>query len=102
MDATTITQEQIEEYLETLDYSPKYLKDIKLILKMSFDIVVKEKLRPDNPAEKIVIAKNKKSLGIEIEHLEQDRQEIWLDIFEKDKRQWVYLFESILLTRCSS
>lgn len=28
----------------------------------------------------------------------QDRQEVWLDIFEKDKRQWVYLFESILLT----
>ena len=35
---------------------------------------------------------------IEIEHLEQDRQEIWLNIFEKDKRQWVYLFEYILLT----
>ena len=30
--------------------------------------------------------------------MEQDRQEVWLDIFEKDKRQWVYLFESILLT----
>lgn len=98
MDATTITQEQIEEYFETLDYSSKYLKDIRLILKMSLDIVVKEKLRPDNPAEKIVINNDKKSLGIEIEHLEQDRQEVWLDIFEKDKRQWVYLFEAILLT----
>lgn len=59
MDATTITQEQIEEYLETLDYSPKYLKDIKLILKMSLDIVVKEKLRPDNPAEKLSFQKPK-------------------------------------------
>lgn len=102
IDATTITQEQIEEYFETLDYSSKYIKDIRLILKMSLDIVVKEKLRPDNPAEKIVINNDKKSLGIEIEHLEQERQEVWLDIFEKDKRQWVYLFESILLTRCSS
>ncbi len=102
MDAVTITQEEIEEYFETLDYSSKYLKDIRLILKMSLDIVVKEKLRPDNPAEKIEINNDKKSLGIEIEHLEQDRQEVWLDIFEKDKRQWVYLFESILLTRCSS
>lgn len=98
LDATTITQEQIEEHFDTLDYSSKYLKDIKLVLKMSLDIVVKEKLRPDNPAEKIDIVNDKKSLGIEIEHLEQDRQEVWLDIFEKDKRQWVYLFESILLT----
>ncbi len=98
MDATTITQEQIEECFETLDYSPKYLKDIKLVLKLSLDLVVKEKLRLDNPAEKIEIVSDKKSLGIEIEHLEQDRQELWLDIFEKDKRQWVYLFESMLLT----
>lgn len=98
MDATAITQEQIEEHLETLDYSPKYLKDIKLVLKLSLDIVVKEKLRVDNPAEKIRIVNDKKSLGIEIEHLEQDRQEVWLDLFEKDKRQWAYLLEAILLT----
>lgn len=98
MDATTITQEQIEEQLEKSDYSSKYLKDIKLVLKLSLDIVVKRKLRIDNPAEKIKIVSNKKSLGIEIEHLEQDRQEVWLDTFEKDKRQWAYLFEAILLT----
>lgn len=98
MDATTITQEQIQEHFDTLDYTPKYLKDIRLVLKLSLDIVVKEKLRPDNPAEKIEIENVKKSLGIEIEHLEQDRQEVWLDLFEKDKRQWAYLFEAILLT----
>lgn len=70
-----------------------------MILKLSFDIVVdEEKLRPDNPAEKIIIQSSKKSLGIEIEHLEQDRQEVWLDIFENDGRQWAYLFEAILLT----
>lgn len=91
-------QKQIEDHFETLDYSSKYLKDSRLVLKLSLDLVVKEKLRPDNPAEKIEIVNDKKSLGIEIEHLEQDRQEVWLDIFEKDKRQWVYLFESILLT----
>lgn len=98
LDATTITQEQIEEHFEELDYSAKYMKDIKLVLKMSLNLVVKEKLRPDNSAEKIEISTDKKSLGIEIEHLEQDRQEVWLDIFEQDKRQGVYLFESILLT----
>lgn len=33
-DATTITQEQIQEHFDTLDYSPKYLKDIRLVLKL--------------------------------------------------------------------
>ena len=93
-----IEKKQIEDHFETLDYSSKYLKDSRLVLKLSLDLVVKEKLRLDNPAEKNEIVSDKKSLGIEIEHLEQDRQEVWLDIFEKDKRQWVYLFESILLT----
>ena len=98
LDAVTITQEEIQDYFDILDYSPSYLKDIKLVLKLAFDYVVKEKLRPDNPAEKIEIVTSKKSLGIQIEHLEQDRQEVWLDIFEKDKRQFAYLFEAILLT----
>lgn len=98
LNAKTITQEEIQEYFDELDYSPKYLKDIRLILKMTFDIIIKEKVRSDNPAEKIDIESSKKSLGIEIEHLEQDRQEVWLDTFEKDKRQWAYLFEALLLT----
>lgn len=98
LDAATVNQEQLQEYFDMLDYSPKYLKDIRLVLKLSLEIAIKEKIRVDNPAERIDISCSKKSLGIEIEHLEQDRQEVWLDIFEKDKRQWVYLFEAILLT----
>ena len=65
---------------------------------MSIDIAIEENIRNDNPAEKVKIENDKKSLGIEIEHLEQDRQEVWLENFEKDKRQWAYLFEAILLT----
>ena len=98
LDASTITQEEIQEKFDELDYSNKYLKDIKLVLKLALDVAIKEKIRPDNPAEKIYIEGVSKSLGIEIEHLEQDRQEIWLDLFEKDKRQWAYLFETLLLT----
>lgn len=98
LDITTITQEQLQEYFDNLDYSTKYLSDIKLVIKLSIDIAIKEGIRKDNPAEKVEIQKEKNSLGIEIEHLEQDRQEIWLDIFEKDKRQWAYLLEAILLT----
>lgn len=98
MDVTTLTKENLQEQFDSLDYSPKYLKDIRLVLKLSLDVAVKEKIINYNPAEKIKIDTTKRSLGIEIEHLEQDRQEVWLNLFEKDKRQWVYLFESILLT----
>lgn len=98
MDATTVTYKEIQEQFDKLDCSPKYLQDIRLTLKLTFDVVIEDNLRKDNPAQKLKVLAKKKSLGIEIEHLEQDRQEVWLDIFEKDKRQWVYLFEAILLT----
>lgn len=97
-DAKTITTEELQEYFDNLDYKEKYLKDIRLVLKMSFDEAIKEKIRPDNPASNIEIGSTKDILGIEIEHLNQDEQEIWLDCFEKDKRQWAYLFEAMLLT----
>lgn len=74
------------------------MQDIRLVIKLALDIAVEEKVIQFNPAEKVKIDREKTSLGIEIEHLEQDRQEVWLDLFEKDKRQWAYLFEAILLT----
>lgn len=98
MDVTTITEEQLQEYFDALDYSAKYLKDIRLVLKLSLDVAIQEKVIQYNPVQKVKIDSTKKSLGIEIEHLEQDRQEVWLELFEKDKRQWAYLFEAILLT----
>lgn len=65
---------------------------------MSLDEAIKEKVRTDNPASSIQIGNTKKALGIEIEHLNQEEQELWLNIFEQDKRQWAYLFEAMLLT----
>lgn len=99
VDVTTITSEKLQEHFDSLDYSEKYLKDIRLVFKLSLDVAVKEKIVTENVAAKIKIAKSiSKTPGIEIEHLEQDRQEVWLDLFEKDKRQFAYLFEAILLT----
>lgn len=98
MDVTTLTEENLQEYFDTLDYSPKYLKDIRLVLKLSLDVAQKEKVINHNPVPSVKITSLKKSLGVEIEHLEQDRQEVWLELIEKDKRQWAYLFEAILLT----
>lgn len=98
LNARTVKKEELQELFDNLDYSIKYLKDVRLALKLTFDIVIKEKIRLDNPAIGINLGNSSKLIGIEIEHLEQDRQEVWLDIIEKDKRQWAYLFEAILLT----
>lgn len=99
VDVTTITSEKLQEHFDSLDYSEKYLKDIRLVFKLSLDVAVKEKIVTENVAAKIKIEKSiSKTPSIEIEHLEQDRQEVWLDLFEKDKRQFAYLFEAILLT----
>lgn len=97
-DVTTLTTEELQEHIDSLEYKTKYLKDIKLVIKLALDIAVEESVIPYNVAERVKIVRDKKSLGIEIEHLEQDRQEVWLNLFEKDKRQWAYLFEAILLT----
>ncbi len=98
LDIRTITTEQIQDIIDTLDYSIKYLKDVRLVLKLALDIAIKEKIRTDNPAINVDIGSSSKLIGIEIEHLDQDRQDVWLNIIEKDKRQWAYLFEAILLT----
>ena len=96
-DIRTIATEQMQQHFDTLDYSEKYLKDIRLILKMTFQKAIDLGVIKENPATKIYIGNRKYNKGIEIEHLDKERQAVWLDLFEQDGRQWPYLFEGILL-----
>lgn len=98
LDIRTITTEQLQQHFDTLDYSEKYLKDIKLILKMSFQTAINLGVIKENPASKIYVGNRKSNIGVEIEHLDKERQDVWLDLFEKDGRQWAYLMEAILLS----
>lgn len=99
LDIRDITTEQLQEHFDTLDYSEKYLKDIKLILRLTFQKAIDLRVIKENPATKIYVGNRKYNKGVEIEHLEKDRQAVWLDLFEQDGRQWAYLFEAILLSR---
>jgi integrase len=98
LDIRKITTEQLQQYFDTLDYSEKYLKDIKLILKMTFQTAINLGIIQDNPASKIYVGNRKSNIGVEQEHLDKERQLVWLDLFEEDGRQWAYLFEAILLS----
>lgn len=99
LDIRKITTEQLQQYFDKLDYSEKYLKDIKLILKMTFQKAIDLGIITENPATKIYVGNRKYNKGVEIEHLDKERQAVWLDLFEQDGRQWAYLFEAILLSR---
>ena len=81
-----------------MDYSEKYLKDIKLILRLTFQKAIDLGVIAENPATKIYVGNRKCNIGVEIEHLNKERQAVWLDLFEQDGRQWAYLFEAILLS----
>lgn len=98
VDIRKITTEQIQEHFDTLDYSDKYLKDIKLILRLTFQTAIKLGVIKDNPATKVYVGNRKCNKGVEIEHLDKERQAVWLDLFEQDGRQWAYLYEAILLS----
>ncbi len=98
LDIRTITTEQLQKHFDTLDYSEKYLKDIKLILKLTFQTAINLGIIKENPATNIYVGNRKSDIGVEIEHLEKERQSVWLDLFEQDGRQWAYLFEAILLS----
>lgn len=98
LDIRDITTEQLQRHFDTLDYSQKYLKDIKLILRLTFQTAINMGIIKENPATNIYVGERKYNKGVEIEHLDKDRQDVWLDLFEKDGRQWAYLFEAILLS----
>ena len=101
-DIRKITTEKLQQHFDKLDYSEKYLKDIKLILRLTFQKAIDLGVITENPATKIYTGNRKCTIGVEIEHLDKERQAVWLDLFEKDGRQWAYLFEAILLSRWTS
>ena len=98
LDIRKITTELLQKHFDTLDYSEKYLKDIKLVLGLTFQTAIDLGVIKENPATKIYVGNRKCNKGVEIEHLDKERQAVWLDLFEQDGRQWVYLFEAILLS----
>ena len=98
LDIRKITTEQLQQHFDELDYSEKYLKDIKLILRLTFQKAIDLGVISENPASKVYIGNRKSNIGVEIEHLDKERQAVWLDLFEQDGRQWAYLMEAILLS----
>ncbi len=99
LDIRMITLEQLQRHFDKLDYSEKYLKDIRLVLRLTFQKAINLGVVSENPASKIYIGNRKSNIGVEIEHLDKERQAVWLDLFEQEGKQWGYLLEAILLSR---
>ena len=59
LDIRDITTEQLQRHFDTLDYSQKYLKDIKLILRLTFQTAINMGIIKENPATNIYIGERK-------------------------------------------
>lgn len=67
-------------------------------MRLTFQKAIDLGVISENPASKVYIGNRKSNIGVEIEHLDKERQAVWLDLFEKDGRPWAYLMEAILLS----
>ena len=97
LDIRKVTVSELQQHFDNFDYKPKYLKHIKLVLKLIFQVAVDLDVIEDNIVNKIDLGKDLGCVDEEMKYLNKERQSVWLDLFEKDGRQWAYLLEAILL-----
>lgn len=95
-----LTKELIEEYINAKRKdTPRLAKDLFLLIR---SVLVyckdKRKLIKEVPSFDIKFPKKKRSTKAKIPYLKEDRQQVWLDILESDKREFSLLFALLLQT----
>ena len=95
-----ITKELVEDYINRKrQKTPRLAKDLFLLIR---SVLVYAKnvrhLLNEVPTFNLKFPKKKRAKKAKIPYLPSDRQEIWLDICEKDKREFAYLFATLLQT----
>lgn len=93
-------KEFIEEYInEKRKNTPRLAKDLFLLIRCVLVYCKEKKKLIDEVADfDIKFPKKKRSTKTKIPYLKEERQKIWLDILEKDKRQFCLLFALLLQT----
>lgn len=90
-----LTIKELQNYFDKRTDSPKSMRDTLLALKLLFDFAKKQKYVTSNIATEIILPPLRKP---KISYLTKDRQEIWLNTFEKDGRSFALLFSLMLQT----
>jgi integrase len=94
-----VTKEVVEEYINDLrKVYPRAAKDTFLMIRQVLKYAKKKNLIKEIPEFELEFSKKKRSRKTKLVYLPADRQLIWLDILEKDGRDFCKLFATLLQT----
>lgn len=94
-----VTKEIVENYVSELrQVYPRAAKDVFLMIRQILRYAKAKKLITEVPDFDLKFPKKKRSRKTKLVYLPADRQSIWLDILEKDDRNFCKLFATLLQT----
>lgn len=97
---SNMTKEVVEDYInEKRQKTPRLAKDLFLLIRSVLTYAKEIRhLIDEVPDFNLKFPKKKRARKAKIPYLTVDRQEVWLDICEKDKREFALLFATLLQT----
>lgn len=95
-----MTKEVVEDYInEKRQKTPRLAKDLFLLIRCVLTYAKENRhLIAEVPNFNLKFAKKKRAKKAKIPYLPADRQKVWLDICEEDKREFALLFATLLQT----
>lgn len=97
--ASEMTKEIIETYINNLRTKyPRAAKDVFLMIRQILQYAKNKKLISSLPEFELKFPRKKRSKKNKLVYLPADRQPIWLDVLEKDGRNFCKLFAALLQT----
>ena len=95
-----MTKEVIEDYInKKRQKTPRLAKDLFLLIRSVLNYAKDVRhLLNEVPKFDLKFSKKKRAKKTKIPYLTAERQEVWLDICENDKREFAYLFATLLQT----
>lgn len=94
-----MTKEVVENYVSNLRIKyPRAAKDVFLMIRQVLKYAKDKNLIKELPAFELKFPKKKRSKKTKLVYLPAERQPIWIDILEKDGRNFCKLFAALLQT----
>ena len=95
-----MTKEIVEEYInKKRQDTPRLAKDLFLLMRSVLTYAKEERhLLDEIPKFNLKFSKKKRAKKAKIPYLTSERQSVWLDICENDKREFALLFATLLQT----
>lgn len=95
-----ITKEVVENYINAKrQKTPRLAKDLFLLIRSILTYAKEERhLLNEVPKFNLKFPKKKRTKKLQIPYLTAERQEVWINVCEQDKRDFAILFATLILT----